>query len=101
MCPDRVATRLALKRQSSDQGRCIKRERRHAAAACAGLGAIGHGIGRARGATPHQVALAFLARDPNVLTIPKAARVAHVEDVAGAGELVLAPEDIQRIDAAF
>jgi diketogulonate reductase-like aldo/keto reductase len=58
-------------------------------------------IGRLRGATPRQVALAFLARDPNVLTIPKAARVAHVEDMAGAGDLVLAPEDIQRIDKEF
>jgi diketogulonate reductase-like aldo/keto reductase len=58
-------------------------------------------VGRARGATPHQVALAFLTRDPNVLAIPKAARVAHVEDVAGASDLVLTPEDIQRIDATF
>jgi diketogulonate reductase-like aldo/keto reductase len=58
-------------------------------------------VGRARRATPHQVALAFLARNPDVLTIPKAARVAHVEEVAGAGDLVLAHEDIQRIDAAF
>jgi diketogulonate reductase-like aldo/keto reductase len=58
-------------------------------------------IARARGATPHQVALAFLDRDPNVLTIPKAARVAHVEDVAGAGDLVLGAEDVARIDAAF
>ena len=41
-------------------------------------------VARARGATPHQVALAFLLRDPHVLVIPKAARVAHVEDVAGA-----------------
>jgi diketogulonate reductase-like aldo/keto reductase len=58
-------------------------------------------VGRPRGATPHQVALAFLARDRNVVTIPKAARVAHVEDVAGAGDLVLTAADIQRIDAAF
>jgi diketogulonate reductase-like aldo/keto reductase len=58
-------------------------------------------IARTRGATPHQVALAFLVRDPNVLTIPKAARVAHVEDVAGAGDLVLSADELQRIDAAF
>jgi diketogulonate reductase-like aldo/keto reductase len=30
------------------------------------------------GATPYQVALAFLLRMPNVLTIPKAASAAHV-----------------------
>jgi diketogulonate reductase-like aldo/keto reductase len=58
-------------------------------------------IARARGATPHQVALAFLVRDPSVLAIPKAARLAHVEDVAGAGDLVLTADELQRIDAAF
>jgi diketogulonate reductase-like aldo/keto reductase len=58
-------------------------------------------VGRARGATPHQVALAFLLRKPGVLAIPKAARVAHVEDIAGAADLALTSEEIRRIDAAF
>lgn len=58
-------------------------------------------VARARGATPHQVALAFLVRDPNVLAIPKAARVAHVEDVAGAGDLVLTADELRRVDEAF
>ena len=58
-------------------------------------------VARARGATPHQVALAFLVRDSNVLTIPKAARVAHVEDVAGAGDLALTADELRRIDEAF
>jgi diketogulonate reductase-like aldo/keto reductase len=58
-------------------------------------------VARERGATPHQVALAFLLRDPHVLAIPKAARVAHVEDIAGAADLVLGDADIKKIDAAF
>jgi diketogulonate reductase-like aldo/keto reductase len=58
-------------------------------------------VARERGATPHQVALAFLLRDPHVLAIPKAARVAHVEDIAGAGDLVLTDAEIRVIDAAF
>ncbi len=58
-------------------------------------------VSRARGATPYQVALAFLLRLPSVLTIPKAATVSHVADNAGALDLVLTEEEIQRIDAAF
>jgi diketogulonate reductase-like aldo/keto reductase len=55
----------------------------------------------AHSATVRQVALAFLTRDPLVFTIPKASRVAHVEENAGAGDLHLADEEIARIDAAF
>jgi len=58
-------------------------------------------IARARGATPRQVALAFLVREPGVFTIPKAGTVAHVEENAGAGDLVLSPDEIARIAAAF
>jgi diketogulonate reductase-like aldo/keto reductase len=58
-------------------------------------------IARAHGATPRQVALAFLVRRPGVFTIPKAGTVAHVEENAGAGDLVLNPDDIARIEAAF
>lgn len=53
------------------------------------------------GATPRQVALAFLTRRDSVLAIPKAGRVAHVEDNAGALNLGLSEADIARIDAAF
>ena len=37
-------------------------------------------IAKARGASLHQVALAFLTRTANVFAIPKAARLAHVEE---------------------
>ena len=52
-------------------------------------------------ATPRQVALAFLTRDPLLFTIPKASTPAHAEDNAGALDLTLTPADIVEIDAAF
>ncbi|MBV9027970.1 MAG: aldo/keto reductase [Candidatus Eremiobacteraeota bacterium] len=58
-------------------------------------------IARRHGATAHQVALAFLLRDQNVFTIPKAARVQHVEENAAAAELMLEPQEIAAIDEAF
>lgn len=58
-------------------------------------------VGAKHGATLPQVALAFLTRDPVLFTIPKAARVEHVEENAGAGELELDQQDVAEIDAAF
>ena len=58
-------------------------------------------IAAARGATPRQVALAFLLRRRGTFTIPKSSSIAHVEENAGAGDLELDPEEIARIDAAF
>ncbi len=58
-------------------------------------------IATERGATPRQVALAFLTRRPAVYAIPKAARIAHVEDNAGALSLRLSEAEIARIDSAF
>jgi diketogulonate reductase-like aldo/keto reductase len=53
------------------------------------------------GASARQVALAFLVRRPSLFAIPKAAKIAHVEDNTRAGDLVLPPEAIARLDAAF
>ncbi|MBV8333377.1 MAG: aldo/keto reductase [Candidatus Eremiobacteraeota bacterium] len=58
-------------------------------------------VARKHGATVRQVILAFLTRAENVFTIPKAAQLAHVEENAGAGDLVLDAGDVARIDAAF
>ena len=58
-------------------------------------------IAASHGATSRQVALAFLTRNRNVFAIPKAGRVAHVEDNAGALALALSEAEIARIDAAF
>ena len=58
-------------------------------------------IASARGATPRQVALAFLTRGRSLFAIPKAAAVPHVEENAGAGELTLTEAEIAAIDRAF
>ncbi|TMB46492.1 MAG: aldo/keto reductase [Deltaproteobacteria bacterium] len=58
-------------------------------------------IAQARGATPRQVALAFLVRRAGVSTIPKAARVEHALENAAAGELTLSAEEEARLDRAF
>jgi diketogulonate reductase-like aldo/keto reductase len=58
-------------------------------------------IAEAYGATPYQVALAFLIRDPGVFAIPKASSPKHAAENAAAGDLILSPEDIARIDQAF
>jgi diketogulonate reductase-like aldo/keto reductase len=58
-------------------------------------------IAAKHGATPRQVILAFVTRANGTFAIPKASRVAHVEENAGAGDLVLDAEDLARIDAAF
>jgi diketogulonate reductase-like aldo/keto reductase len=53
------------------------------------------------GATPREVALAFLVRKPPLFTIPKASSVAHAKENAGALTLVLEPADVKALDAAF
>jgi diketogulonate reductase-like aldo/keto reductase len=53
------------------------------------------------GATPHQVALRFLVRQPGVYVIPKASQAAHVEDNASALELSLGAPDFALLDDAF
>jgi diketogulonate reductase-like aldo/keto reductase len=58
-------------------------------------------VARVRGATPRQVALAFLIREAGLFTIPKAGRVEHARENAAAGSLELSAADIERIDAAF
>jgi diketogulonate reductase-like aldo/keto reductase len=58
-------------------------------------------IARAHGATPRQVALAFLTRRPSVFAIPKSSSVEHVEENAGASDVQMSPDEIEQIDAAF
>jgi diketogulonate reductase-like aldo/keto reductase len=58
-------------------------------------------IGAAHGATPRQVALAFLVRRPALFAIPKASSTAHTEENAKAGSLALSDDELRRIDAAF
>lgn len=64
-------------------------------------GAVLAEIAAKHGATPHQIVLAWSARDENVFAIPKSADLAHVEQNAAAGDLVLEPAECARIDAVF
>ncbi len=53
------------------------------------------------GASPRQIALAFLTRQPNWLAIPKSANPRRIAENCAAGDLVLSPEQRIRLDAAF
>jgi diketogulonate reductase-like aldo/keto reductase len=53
------------------------------------------------GATPRQVALRFLLRNPAVFTIPKASNVDHAAENAAAGDLQLSETELDRIDQAL
>jgi aryl-alcohol dehydrogenase-like predicted oxidoreductase len=58
-------------------------------------------VAERRGATPAQVALAWvLAQDERVLPIPGTTRPERVEENAGAAFLVLEPEDMRELDEA-
>jgi diketogulonate reductase-like aldo/keto reductase len=58
-------------------------------------------VAKARGATPYQIALAYLARSPLVFVIPKAGSAAHAVENARAAEIALSAEEIARIEEAF
>jgi diketogulonate reductase-like aldo/keto reductase len=58
-------------------------------------------IADAHGATPRQVALRFLVRDPHVFAIPKASNPEHVAENAGADALALTDADVRTIERAF
>jgi diketogulonate reductase-like aldo/keto reductase len=53
------------------------------------------------GSTPAQVALAWIMRHGDVIAIPKTASVAHVRDNRAAADLLLSPDDMAALDAAF
>ena len=69
-------------------------------AASAGGRVLAEIAGR-HGATPRQVALAFLTRTAPLFTIPKASSVGHAEENAGALTLALDDADLAALDAAF
>lgn len=58
-------------------------------------------IADANGATPRQVALAFLTRNPRALAIPKAATPGHAAENAAALDLALSESEVSAVDAAF
>src|SRR5712691_11725965 len=58
-------------------------------------------IARRRGATPAQVALAWLLRREGTIVIPKASRPEHVRENRAALDLELTAEDLAALDRAF
>jgi diketogulonate reductase-like aldo/keto reductase len=52
-------------------------------------------------ATPAQVALAWVLREPDVYVIPKAGSVEHVRENHRALDIELSAEDLRELDAAF
>ena len=70
-------------------------------AATTSRGRVLHQIAAAHGATARQVALRFLLRHPNLFVIPKAVRLDHVADNAGAANFELSAANITAIDKAY
>ena len=58
-------------------------------------------IAEAHGASPRQIALSFLTRDPQVFAIPKASTPEHAADNAAAGKVTLNENEIAALDKAF
>jgi diketogulonate reductase-like aldo/keto reductase len=64
-------------------------------------GEVLQAIAEVHGASPRQVALAFLTRDPIVFAIPKASTAEHAADNAAAGQLKLSESELAALDQAF
>jgi aryl-alcohol dehydrogenase-like predicted oxidoreductase len=64
------------------------------------LGAELRDVGDRHGATPSQVALAWLLRHPNLVAIPGASGERQLEENAAAADLVLPAADVEQIEAA-
>ncbi len=58
-------------------------------------------VAAAHGATPAQIALAWVLRHEDVIAIPKASSRAHVEENRAALDVVLTAEDLAMLDRAF
>jgi len=58
-------------------------------------------VAQRRNATPAQVALAWLMRQPGIVTIPKATSLTHLDENIAALNLELTAEDIATLDARF
>jgi diketogulonate reductase-like aldo/keto reductase len=58
-------------------------------------------VARRHGATPAQIALAWLLHREGTIVIPKASRADHVRENRGALDVVLTPEDLATLDRTF
>jgi diketogulonate reductase-like aldo/keto reductase len=57
-------------------------------------------VARRHNATPMQIALAFVLRDPHVFTIPKSANPEHVRQNRAAADIRLGPDDLNDLNHA-
>jgi diketogulonate reductase-like aldo/keto reductase len=58
-------------------------------------------IGQRHNANRHQVALAWVLQRDNVVAIPKAADIAHVNSNRAAADIILTTEELKQLDRAF
>ncbi|MGE0406007.1 MAG: aldo/keto reductase [Candidatus Korobacteraceae bacterium] len=58
-------------------------------------------IAESHNATPRQVTLRFLLRQPGMFVIPKSSSPEHTAENAAAGSLKLTEEDVEQLDRAF
>jgi diketogulonate reductase-like aldo/keto reductase len=58
-------------------------------------------LGRARGLSAAQVALAWCLREPDVIAIPKSVDPARIEENLAAAQVRLTAEELRQIDGAF
>jgi diketogulonate reductase-like aldo/keto reductase len=58
-------------------------------------------VAQSRDATPAQIALAWVLRQPNIIGIPKASTEAHVRDNAATLKIKLTKEDLAELDREF
>jgi diketogulonate reductase-like aldo/keto reductase len=58
-------------------------------------------VANRHGATPYQIALAWVMRRPDVIAIPKAARAEHVRENRKAADIVLDEADLAAIESAY
>jgi diketogulonate reductase-like aldo/keto reductase len=53
------------------------------------------------GATPAQIALAWVLREPDIIAIPKAGQPQHIRENRAALDIELTPEDLAKLDKSF
>ncbi|MFC9706842.1 aldo/keto reductase [Paenibacillus sp. NPDC056933] len=58
-------------------------------------------IAKDRGVSPSQIALSWVIRDGDVMAIPKAVQLDHVEENAAAMDVILSQDEVVRLNEAF
>jgi diketogulonate reductase-like aldo/keto reductase len=58
-------------------------------------------VARRHGATPAQIAIAWVLRQPDVITIPKAGKPEHVRENYDALDIFLTKRDLRDLDGVF